>query len=335
MLLLSSFDKITTFEVPDGTTTLFGFDTSFLKSKKLISHPKGVLLFIHGFNSSAQIWGNEDTGFVSESVKQGYLPFVIDFSDSFKGSIVNLSDYDVFYCFKYIQEFYHDNVDRYNLPNKHFIAQSMGGIILRYFLSLQHTHKNHNPADFQKMNFRSAALLGVPNHGISKANSDNLVSKMDKIIKDFNSFAGEKFSVKLVNKAFYQLLSGNPVIETLLKDLPTNMWPQLQWLNFIAKRDIVVDRVSSYFPPEEVAFLMDHFHQEDFDATHMKNPLHSFTDPIQGLKDSLQEKMPFADKNILAKIEKRTPDFLGILTKDPIYANKDLIKTYFNFISKI
>lgn len=324
---MTTFDKITSFDVPDGTTTLFGFNESDLKELRLLDHPKGIILFIHGFNSSAQIWGDEKTGFVSESVDKRYIPFVIDLSNSINGSIINLADYDVFKSFNYIQDFLGKEISKNIHPEIHFVAHSMGGIILRYFLSTHHKHKYHNPADFKKLNFKSVALLAVPNHGISKSNSDNFVAKMDKLIQNFNSLAGEKFSIKLVNKAFYQLLTGNSIIDSLLQNLDTNMWTTLYWMNFIADKDIVVDHISSYFPPDQISYLENNFYQTNFDATHMKNPFQTFTDAVR-------RQIPFSDSSLYSKIEQKT-NFLGFLTKDPIYANKDLIKDYFNHINQL
>ncbi len=325
---MNSYQSLVTFETPDGNATLYGLEQSFILENKFLKHLQGIIIFVHGFNSSAQIWGDKDNGFVSSAIKEQYLPYVIDFSDSLNGSIVNMADWDLYYVYDYIKQF----LESQGLKNKHvpinFVSHSMGGIITRYFLSLKHDHPNHSASDLKAFNIKSVALLGVPNHGISKRNSDNLVSKMEKFILDFNSYAGKKYSLKLADKAFFQLLSGNSIITSLLNDLPSNMWPELYWMNFIASRDIVVDRISSYFPPEEVNFLKKNFYQTDFDATHMRNPFHAFT-------NALVEKMPFSDSKMFAKIENRTPDFLGFLTKDPIYANKSLIQEYFKLIKKL
>ena len=103
------------------------------------------------------------------------------------------------------------------------------------------------------------------------------------------------------------------------------MWPELFWMNFIATKDLVVDRPSSFFPPEEVVYLKKNFYQADFDATHMKNPLHSFSDAVYS-------KIPFSDSKLFSKLESKTPDFLGYLTKEPIYANAEVIGEYFKSI---
>ena len=323
---MNSYKELDTFKVPDGTSTLFGLEQSFVKKNRLLSKTKGIIIFIHGFNSSAQIWGDEAQGFVSVAIDKRYLPFVIDFSDSFNGSIVNLADFDLWYAYKYVKDFLASTYSNDKIPSINFVAHSMGGIILRYFLSLKHDHVNHQASDLQSDPIHTVALLGVPNHGISKRNSDNFVSKMEKIIKDFNTFAGKKRSLKIANKAFFQLLSGNSIITSLLENLYTNMWPELFWMNFIAERDIVVERNSSFFPPEEISYLQDHFYQNEFDATHMRNPFHAFT-------NALHEKIPFTDSKLFAKIEDKTPDFFGYLTKDPIYGNNDLVEEYFRLIT--
>ena len=324
---MSSFQSLSTKDVSDGTATIFGLEQSFLKKEKFFSKAQGVLLFIHGFNSSAEIWGNQSEGFVSSAIKKKYIPFVIDFSDSFNGSIVNLADQDLFFLFEFVRTFLKDHFTSQQLPI-HFVAHSMGGIILRYFLSFNHKHTNHTAEDLKKSNLKSAALLGVPNHGISKSNSDNLVSKMEKFIMDFNALAGKKYTLKLANKAFFQLLSGNSIIDSLLENLSSNMWPELFWMNFIGNRDIVVDKNSSFFPTEEVEYLQSNFYQMDFDATHMRNPFHSFT-------NALVKKIPFTDSKFFSRIEKKTPDFLSFLTKDPIYANTSLIEDYFSRITAL
>jgi hypothetical protein len=60
----------------------------------------------------------------------------------------------------------------------------------------------------------------------------------------------------------------------------------------------------------------------------MKNPFYSFTNKIQG---KIQEKITFNDNGLIAKFEKKFPDF-GFITKDPIYANDMLIKLYFDLL---
>lgn len=322
---MSIYQSLETVKVPAGSATIYGLDQSFLKKNKFLNQTKGIILFVHGFNSSAQIWGDDKNGFVASTIQNHYIPFVIDFSDSLNGSIINLADQDLFSMVDYVRNFLQNN----HLTNKRlplfFITHSMGGIITRYFFSLKHQHAKHTASDLHNLNIKAIALLGVPNHGISKANSDNFVTKMEKIIGEFNSLAGEKHSVTLVNKAFFQLLSGNSIISSLLADLPSNMWPELFWMNFIASKDIVVDRTSSFFPPEEVSYLKNNFYQTEFDATHMRNPFHAFT-------DALHNKIPFTDSKLFSKIESKTPDFLGYLTKEPIYANTELIEEFFRFI---
>lgn len=324
---MSSYQLLKDFSVPDGTASIFGFSESFLK-KKILSNAKGIILFVHGFNSSAKIWGDENNGFVSLSIKNQFIPFVVDFSNARIGSIANMANFDLHFCFIYIQDFLSKNKAKKTPLPFHFVAHSMGGVITRYFLSTTVPHDNYDVSELKMTNIKSVALLGVPNHGISKSNSDNFVAKMEKIISDFNSFSGPKHSIKLVDQAYFQLLSGNTIITSLLNDLSTNMWPELFWMNFIAQFDIVVDHNSSFFNEDEVAFLGDNFLQKEFDATHMKNPLKKFT-------DMATKKIPFNNNKFLSSLEIKKPDFLGYLVNEPIYANKDLMKEYFVLVSKL
>ena len=325
---LTSFQQLISFEVPDGTSAVFGFDKSFLKKNNLLSHPKGVILFIHGFNSSAKIWGNESEGFVEKALAHKFIPFVIDFSDPRNGSIINLADADLWFTFEFISKFLKTNFSSDNYPPINFVAHSMGGVILRYFLSTEINHKHHGSTELQKFSCKSAALLSVPNHGISKANSENIVRKLEKFIFDINSISKQKFSLHWPNKAFYQLLTGNSIIEQLQKDLPSNMWKEIYWMNFIAEKDLVVDKISAHFEAEEITYLKDNFLQKEYDATHMRNPLESFT-------DSLLEKIPFTDTKFFTNLEKKTPDVFGYVIKEPIYANEDLIDDYFAQLNTI
>jgi hypothetical protein len=325
---LNSYTLLKSFKVPDGNSSIFGFEELFLDKNNLFSNPKGIILFVHGFNSSASIWGNEKEGFIAAALNNNYIPFAIDFSDPLHGSIVNFADIELVNLFNFSQLYIREKIQQNRAIPIHFVAHSMGGIILRYFLSSSYSHPNHSIDDLKSSSITSAALLSVPNHGISKVNSDNLVSKMEKLISDFNSFVGKKHGIQLANKAFFQLLSGNSIISTLLQNLPLNMWPTLFWMNFIAERDIVVEHKSSYFSEKEVSYLRNNFKQVEFDATHMKNPFYSFTNKIQG---KIQEKITFNDNGLIAKFEKKFPDF-GFITKDPIYANDMLIKLYFDLL---
>lgn len=325
---LSSFLKLTSFKVPNGTADLLGFDLSYLKKQSWFSKPKGVILFIHGFNSSGHIWGTESEGFVSLALKNRYIPYAVEFSDSFGGSLINLANYDLAYSFNFVIETLKPAFSSKKFPKIHFVAHSMGGIITRYFLAKNFSHPKHSIEELKKLPLTSVALLSVPNHGMSKANSERVVKRLEKLVVEINAYSPTKYGLHLPENHFYQLLSGNNIFQGFFNDLSTNMWPEIYWMNFIAERDIVVEKKSSFFEPEEVTFLGKNFYQKEYDATHMRNPLESFTDSLKG-------KIPFFDTKVFPNFEDTKLDFLGYVIKGPIYANEDLLSDYFAKIASL
>ena len=325
---MSSFKTLTSFKVPNGTSELLGFELSFFKKESWFSKPKGIIFFIHGFNSSGHIWGTDTDDFISLALKNHFIPYAIEFSDSFGGSLISLANYDLAYSFNYILETLKPVFSSNKFPNIHFVAHSMGGIILRYFLSTIFSHPNHSIEELKKLPLTSVALLSVPNHGMSKANSERFIKRLEKLVVEINAYSPKKYGLHLPENHFYQLLSGNNIFQGFFNDLSTNMWPELYWMNFIAERDIVVERKSSYFEPEEIEFLGTNFFQKEYDATHMRNPLESFTDSLKG-------KISFFDTKIIPKIEDSKLNFLGYLIKGPIYTNKELISDYFSHLTSL
>ncbi|HKZ40517.1 MAG TPA: hypothetical protein VJ044_06110, partial [Candidatus Hodarchaeales archaeon] len=54
--------------------------------------PKGFTFFVHGFNSSSEIWGDRNTGLVQAFYEIGFNCYAINFSNSVTNSIRTLAD---------------------------------------------------------------------------------------------------------------------------------------------------------------------------------------------------------------------------------------------------
>ncbi|OLS27880.1 MAG: hypothetical protein HeimC3_01740 [Candidatus Heimdallarchaeota archaeon LC_3] len=93
--------------------------------------------------------------------------------------------------------------------------------------------------------------------------------------------------------------------------------------NIIASRDIVVNRESAIFYPEEINYH-NNFQQLEFESLHMKNPFE-----WRELSD-LFNKSDL--KRVKTEIEQKIP-FIGYFSLKPIYANTEVIKILVDFFT--
>lgn len=293
-------------------------DLKLYESKN--SKNKGIILFIHGFNSSYKIWGDieQKDSFFMQLYKLGYTCYSIDFSNTLFTSIVDLADEELEQVINIIE---HKNKNRKLV----LIAHSLGGVILRYFLDSEVKHRFHNVQRLkEELKISLIALLASPNHGIALSSSafknipeENYNNSPKEFFQGLTSFSSyrKKINEKIPNNVLSELYYKSKLIQTINNNIATNLWPEVPIYNLIASDDIVVNPESAKIHHEEIDYH-GQFYQYEFESVHMKNPL-EWRELIEFL--NLKEI-----KKIKKDLEDRIPG-LKYFTLKPIYQNSDVI----------
>jgi hypothetical protein len=283
----------------------------------------GTVIFIHGFNSTYKIWGNlnKPNSFLKQFYDYGFNCYTINFSNTILTSIVELADEELEQGIDFILSKFQE------MKKLVFIAHSLGGVILRYYLDVDLQHQYHKSNDLKRrLNISTIALLASPNHGISVSSSVFRDSKKEmqlkshdkNIFQEINSETSfrEKIKNKFQSNVLSELYYDSKLMYTLNNDVSSNLWPEIPIYNFIASDDIIVNSGSANFHPNEIDYHKN-FHQQEFKSVHMKNPFE-----WRELTNFLNLKEL---KKIKSNLEERIPG-LKYFTLKPIYQNLNVIK---------
>jgi hypothetical protein len=215
-------------------------------------HKGPPILFVHGFNSSSEIWldkeGEED-GFVSIASRQGLNPWTLDLSDPTLSDVRKLAVEDLHEGIRFV---YQEKKQKLRL-----VCHSMGGLLARII-----TTQNLLPdvPEFLSTPYlEEVALLSVPNHGYARSFSE-FTRIAEGLMDIFAGDAKEKFA-----KPFFQMLSGTSLISRLNKNPP--LCPKLSWKNCVALEDLIVTPESAMFGKVET-ISVPRFEQRLFHASH-------------------------------------------------------------------
>lgn len=270
--------------------------------------PRGVVLFVHGFNSSPNIWGDETTGLVGRFSDLGFQCYAIGFSNTIQEQVKHLSDWELALAIHWIIE-----NEKASLA---LVCHSMGGIITRYYLDTSLRHEQHNPNNLEQNNrLRAVAFLATPHHGVAHRR-DKYQSATSLATQEESVFGFGKVAELLGLESYYQLVYDSKVVRSLNSNIQANLWSQPRIINVVAEKDLVVDLESATLEEEEVTHVRD-FHQERFDCTHMRNPLEK---PGNQLKELLA-------RGYAGKVEHLVENYIPsakYLTMPPIYSCEEV-----------
>ncbi|MHA2270675.1 MAG: esterase/lipase family protein [Candidatus Hodarchaeales archaeon] len=215
-------------------------------------NPGPPILFVHGFNSSSEIWldkeGGED-GFVNIASRQGLNPWTLDLSDPTLSDVRKLAVEDLHEGVRFV---FQEKKQKLRL-----VCHSMGGLLARIV-----TTQNLLPdvPEFLSTPYlEEVALLSVPNHGYGRSFSE-LTRIAEGLMDLFAGDTKEKFA-----KPFFQMLSGTSLISQLNKNPP--LCPDLSWKNCVALEDLIIPPESAMFGKVET-ISVPYFEQRLFHASH-------------------------------------------------------------------
>ncbi len=217
------------------------------------------VLFVHGFNSSSNIWfdHNDGKGFVTLSSENGYDPWTLDLSDPISGDIIDLAIEDLHKAIRYIIQKKQQKIK--------LVCHSMGGLLARII-----TTENllpEVPGFLSTPHLEDVTLLATPNHGYSPG---GLFGRLDpewiKSVENLLKSLGWESFQKSFQRPFFQMLRGTNLLTKLNKQ--PCLCPYLKWRNGIALEDIVVPAESAMFGETEIHSVPE-FDQKLFHACHM------------------------------------------------------------------
>ncbi|MFX0113465.1 MAG: esterase/lipase family protein [Candidatus Hodarchaeota archaeon] len=235
------------------------------------------VLFVHGFNSSSEIWldTEDEKGFASIAASNGFDPWLLDLSDPKLGDIRRLATEDLHEAIRLV---YQEKKLKLRL-----VCHSMGGLLARIV-----TTENLFPdiPKFLSVSYLTEiAMLATPNHGyVSGETFSDLVRAVEGIL---DLFASDSLKRSLA-KPFFQMLPG-----TLLSRLNKNppLCPFLSWKNGVALEDLVIPTDSAMFGKVDTRSV-PRFEQRLFHASHMEGRPH-WENMSNQAKDLLKKKRTF------------------------------------------
>ncbi|MFW9914836.1 MAG: esterase/lipase family protein [Candidatus Thorarchaeota archaeon] len=262
-------------------------------------NPGPPILFVHGFNSSSEIWldTEDEEGFASIAANHGFDPWLLDLSDPNLGDIRKLATEDLH---KSIRMVYQKKKQKLRL-----VCHSMGGLLARIV-----TTENllpDVPGFLSAPHLREIAMLATPNHGyVSGETFSDLIRAVESIL---DLFASDSLKKSLA-RPFFQMLPGT-LLSRLNKDPP--LCPFLSWKNGVALEDLVIPTDSAMFGKIETISI-PRFEQCLFHASHMEGREH-------------WERMSNQARDLLKK--KRTFN-LHYLEYPPIYRHPEVAEWLFS-----
>ena len=268
------------------------------------------ILFVHGFNSSSEIWldgdetnlGNEDEiGFVSIASEQDYDSWILDLSDPITGDIRKLATEDLHQAIQFIW--------KQKKKKIRLVCHSMGGLLARIV-----TTENlvpEIPAFLSSPHLDEVVLLATPNHGYSPG---GILSRIDsewvRVAERALESLGWESLLHTTERPFFQMLKGTDLLTRLNNNPP--LCPQLSWRNGVALEDLVVPPESAMFGLTEIQSI-PRFEQQLFHAGHMEGRTQWQTMP-KDLREWLKRNLGFK---------------LEYLEYPPIYRSREVAKWIF------
>lgn len=158
------------------------------------------------------------------------------------------------------------------------VAHSMGGIIVRVFIS---PHLNH-PYPLQKIEkmLKGVVLLTVPNHGVALTD----ISRIEETVRLIQNFIASKETLAPdLGLGFIQLVSKSQLLKKINSKPPLN--PHIKWINIVGSFDRIVPLESALFTQNEIEQLpAGNLIQHEFPCDHMTYPL---TTTLQKMTQSI------------------------------------------------
>lgn len=222
---------------------------------------KKSVLFIHGFNSSQNIWFSYKSrdiihqGFAEKALEDGYDVWTLSLSKPKMGNLIELAEDDVLTSIKMV----------YKSTSKKIVivAHSMGGVLCRYLTQRKIGTKTQTKITQMVSEIYT---LATPHQGFTI--KQKFQNRLSNIIEKFENWVANKQRFPLYF-GFFQFLSQNDLFKDLNSEIYLN--PSIKWHNAIAQHDIFIHESSKL--PENKLKNVD---QREFKVHHFKMPFSDF-----------------------------------------------------------